>query len=266
MEDPFSTPARAYNRLLGVRLVRLVERLLLFGRFLGFVPFGTSADSLRRAIATSRSSPSCFIARDGRRKNWRRRKNKSRQWITQRLVFGRFLTFATNVASAEKLPKNLSEGRFRVFSKQTSGGNEWQRFQAVWDARKLHLKSFLPALRWLLIKTSQSLTPSLAGRIGAECNAELKAALTEAATTSIELIYKNRFRFPIDRKPTDKPAAKPKPAPGLNGLDEGSALPAPPSWMRRSSKSRMLEQLSLQAGPDRRRLASSGGAATTDRL
>jgi hypothetical protein len=63
------------------------------------------------------------------------KEGKSRQWITQRLVFGRFLEFATMVAGAQNLPKNLSERYFRGFWSQTDkDDNERQRFTAVWDA------------------------------------------------------------------------------------------------------------------------------------
>jgi hypothetical protein len=63
------------------------------------------------------------------------KEGKTQAWISRRLVFGRFLEFMPNGISAESLPKNLSEGRFREFWKQTDrNDNERQRFQAAWDA------------------------------------------------------------------------------------------------------------------------------------
>jgi hypothetical protein len=63
------------------------------------------------------------------------KEGKSQFWISTRLTFGRFLNFIAKDISADSLPKNLSEGRFREFWKQTNkGGNDYQRFTAVWDA------------------------------------------------------------------------------------------------------------------------------------
>ena len=52
----------------------------------------------------------------------------SREKVTKRLLFGRFLGFGTDVPK----PKNLSEGRFRGYWERTEkNGNERIRFQAV---------------------------------------------------------------------------------------------------------------------------------------
>jgi len=57
---------------------------------------------------------------------------KSRQRITQSLLFGRFLSFATT-GSNPPIPANLTERRFRSYWEQTdkSEGNERQRFLEV---------------------------------------------------------------------------------------------------------------------------------------
>jgi len=61
-----------------------------------------------------------------------KKEGKSRQWIQQRLVFGRFLNFATNVANPGNLPNNLTEGRFRFYWEQTTkGDDERARFRDV---------------------------------------------------------------------------------------------------------------------------------------
>jgi hypothetical protein len=62
-----------------------------------------------------------------------KKEGKSRQWVAFRLTYGRFLMFATNVANAEKLPNNLTEGRFRDlwFKTDQNEGNERIRFQQV---------------------------------------------------------------------------------------------------------------------------------------
>lgn len=63
------------------------------------------------------------------------KEGKSRPYIAQKLIFGRFLGFVASATSAENLPKNLSEGYFRKFWSQTDkDDNERQRFTAVWDA------------------------------------------------------------------------------------------------------------------------------------
>lgn len=78
------------------------------------------------------------MARLFARSNWTQeelaeKEGKSRQWIVVRLRFGRFLNFATDVAKAESIPNNLTEGRFRGFWEQTNGdeGKEDLRFRRV---------------------------------------------------------------------------------------------------------------------------------------
>jgi len=63
------------------------------------------------------------------------KEGKSRPWVVCRVRFARFLDFVTTVTNSEKLPKNLTEGRFREFWSQTNreDGNDLDRFQAVYD-------------------------------------------------------------------------------------------------------------------------------------
>jgi len=57
---------------------------------------------------------------------------QGRQFISYRLVFGRFLNFASADASAEKLPASLTEYKFRQFWKQTDkADNDRKRFLDV---------------------------------------------------------------------------------------------------------------------------------------
>jgi hypothetical protein len=62
-----------------------------------------------------------------------KKEGKSAGWITQRLRFGRFLTFLTTVSNSESLPLNLTERRFRQYWERTdkSETNERIRFLAV---------------------------------------------------------------------------------------------------------------------------------------
>jgi len=59
------------------------------------------------------------------------KEGKSQRWISYRLVFGRFLNFSTPVLNSDWWPKNITEGKFRTYWEQTSGGNERQRFSEV---------------------------------------------------------------------------------------------------------------------------------------
>jgi len=62
-----------------------------------------------------------------------KKENKSQDWISLHMRFGRFLNFTTMVVKSESLPKNLTERRFRFYWDQTKneGGNERARFRAV---------------------------------------------------------------------------------------------------------------------------------------
>lgn len=56
----------------------------------------------------------------------------SRQWVLQRVLFGRFLDFATVVANVETTPKNLTERKFRSYWERTDKSfNERGRFVEV---------------------------------------------------------------------------------------------------------------------------------------
>ena len=60
------------------------------------------------------------------------KEGKSRIWITTRLRFGNFLNFVTNVTKSDLLPRNLTEGKFREYWKQTNKDqNERARFAEV---------------------------------------------------------------------------------------------------------------------------------------
>lgn len=61
-----------------------------------------------------------------------KREGKSPQWAAQRIRFGRYLSFSTDVEKSEKPPRNLTEGKFRSFWERTDKkGNERQRFVEV---------------------------------------------------------------------------------------------------------------------------------------
>jgi hypothetical protein len=54
------------------------------------------------------------------------KERKSQQWISRRMLFGRFLSFTPTGVNAETLPINLGEWRFRSYWDRTDkfGGNE----------------------------------------------------------------------------------------------------------------------------------------------
>ena len=58
-----------------------------------------------------------------------KKEGKSQSWVGQRLCFGRFLNFTTNVVNAVAPPTNLTEGYFRKYWEKADpcGGNERQR-------------------------------------------------------------------------------------------------------------------------------------------
>jgi len=93
----------------------------------------TYGDSSAEAAAKRDQAMALLFARS----NWTQeelaaKEGKSRQWMVCRLRFGQFLTFATTVASAEKLPTNLSERRFRGFWEQTNkADNDRKRYLEV---------------------------------------------------------------------------------------------------------------------------------------
>lgn len=58
------------------------------------------------------------------------RMGKSQQWVSVRLVFGRFLKFTTSGGNSPTGTSNLTERRFRELWKQTKG-KEAERFAAV---------------------------------------------------------------------------------------------------------------------------------------
>ncbi|MGC2348546.1 MAG: hypothetical protein WA553_01310, partial [Methylocella sp.] len=65
-----------------------------------------------------------------------KKERQGRQFISRRIIFGRFLTFLENAptgVNAEFPPKNLTERKFRSYWSRTDtyGGNERTRFQAV---------------------------------------------------------------------------------------------------------------------------------------
>jgi hypothetical protein len=54
---------------------------------------------------------------------------KGQPWVSQTLLFGRFLNFITTVINAELAPKNLTERKFRSYWEQTDKSpNERSRF------------------------------------------------------------------------------------------------------------------------------------------
>jgi len=61
------------------------------------------------------------------------KEGQSRSYITQKLMFGRFLDFVATATNPESLPTNLTERRFRGYWQriQKFEGNERQRFAAV---------------------------------------------------------------------------------------------------------------------------------------
>jgi hypothetical protein len=71
------------------------------------------------------------------RSNWTQeelaeKEGKSQRWMSYRLRFGQFLAFSTTVLTAEKLPTNLTEGRFRGFWEQTDkADNDRKRYLDV---------------------------------------------------------------------------------------------------------------------------------------
>jgi hypothetical protein len=70
------------------------------------------------------------------RSNWTqedlaKKLGKTQQWVSYRVLFGKFLNFTTTVVNTEITPKNLTERRFRSYWEQTEGSNERGRFQAV---------------------------------------------------------------------------------------------------------------------------------------
>jgi len=62
-----------------------------------------------------------------------KKEGKGQQWISRRLIFGRFLTFTPTGVNAENLFANLTERRFRELWSETdqNEGNERIRFQQV---------------------------------------------------------------------------------------------------------------------------------------
>lgn len=71
------------------------------------------------------------------------KEHKSQRWISYRLLFGRFLTFSTNVLNAENAPKNLSECRFRQYWERTGKSGGKVRCRALQD-----IPSWYPMIWW----------------------------------------------------------------------------------------------------------------------
>ena len=61
------------------------------------------------------------------------KEKKSPQWIAQRIRFGRFLSFSTDVENLKNLPKNLSERRFRSYWERTGKSSGKVRCRALQD-------------------------------------------------------------------------------------------------------------------------------------
>jgi hypothetical protein len=92
------------------------------------------------------------------RSNWTqeqlaKKEGKGQQWISRRLLFGRFLAFTPMGVSGENastLPTNLTERRFRSYWERTAGGNERARFNAVVGQSDSHRHSMNVTDRILL--------------------------------------------------------------------------------------------------------------------
>lgn len=121
----------------------------------------THGDNSAEAVALRDQALAALFYRTGwTQERLAKVEGKSREWATKRLVFGRFLAFASSGTSGTEsqiVPRNLSERRFRGYWERTdkSEANERIRFRAVASAIEKDVR----------IGKSQARKPEISGPI-----------------------------------------------------------------------------------------------------
>jgi transcriptional regulator with XRE-family HTH domain len=113
---------------------------LIFGRFLDFIAAAINTENLTERRFRDQELSRLFRECGWTQERIAKRMGKPQNWVSRRLIFGRFLEFTPSGVSVE----NLTEGRFRNLWKATKG-SERERFEQVLSMNAARPRSGLPS-------------------------------------------------------------------------------------------------------------------------